>query len=271
MVQESETDEELAFYKNVFRSDFFSLLWVVSGTVDISVNLKLLHAKVGDLVVAAPNAPKQLQNVSEDCIIEGVTFTVDFLVALNLPQNHLDMMEFFASQFNPLWSLNDEERLLCSSLIASLQEKTTKMPDHLFGKEILHNAFLIFLYEMAALSKKYAILNEASYNRKEELMLNFMRMASLHYKQEKNLAFYAKRLYVSSKHLSETVKEISTKTAGEILDDLIILESKVLLSDIALSISDIAAQLNFSDRSFFGKFFKRHTGLSPRHYRQSLI
>lgn len=271
MTPDMEMERDLAFYRNVFRSDFFSLLWVVAGKVEMSVNLQALYAKAGDVIIAAPNALKQLLDISADGIIEGITFTSDFLIALNIPSNHLEMMEFFTSRFNPLWSLTAEEQALCRSMVVSLQERVAQVNTHPFGTEILHNTFLVLLYEMAALSRKHATFHEASYNRKEELMMDFIRLATQYYKEEKNLSFYASRLFVSSKHLSETVKEISTKTAGEILDELTILEAKLMLSDVRLSISDIAAQLNFSDRSFFGKFFKRHTGLSPRHYRQTLF
>jgi AraC family transcriptional regulator, transcriptional activator of pobA len=65
------------------------------------------------------------------------------------------------------------------------------------------------------------------------------------------------------------VKEITGKTAGEIINDFVLLEAKMLLDNPSLSIAEIADELQFSDQSFFGKYFKRLTGMSPKEYRQS--
>ena len=71
-----------------------------------------------------------------------------------------------------------------------------------------------------------------------------------------------------SKHLSTVVKEISGKTAGEWIDSLVVLEAKALLKSSELSIQEIADELHFANQSFFGKYFKHHTGMSPKEYRR---
>lgn len=90
----------------------------------------------------------------------------------------------------------------------------------------------------------------------------------MQFRSQRNVTAYADQLTLTSKYLTETVKEITRKTAGEIIDDFVILEAKLLLDNPALSISEIADELHFSDQSFFGKYFKRHTGFSPKEYRQ---
>jgi AraC-like DNA-binding protein len=74
-------------------------------------------------------------------------------------------------------------------------------------------------------------------------------------------------LYVTPKHLTETVKEMTGKTAGEWIDDAIILEAKVLLRNSGTGIAQVANLLNFPDQSSFGKFFKKHTGYAPTEFR----
>lgn len=84
------------------------------------------------------------------------------------------------------------------------------------------------------------------------------------------MRFYASLLHVTPKHLSEVVKAQTGRTAGEWIDQSVILEAKVLLQQKELSISQVADALHFSDQSVFGKFFKVNTGVSPLAYRQSL-
>ncbi len=81
------------------------------------------------------------------------------------------------------------------------------------------------------------------------------------------MSFYADKLFVTSKHLSAVLKEISDKTAGEWIDQRVILEAKLLLRSTGLNIQEISAKLNFANQSFFGKYFKHLTGMSPRDYR----
>ena len=87
-------------------------------------------------------------------------------------------------------------------------------------------------------------------------------------KRERNVSFYAKQLNITPKYLSSVVKEVSGKTAARWIDESVILEAKALLKYSGMSIQEIAYHLNFSTQSFFGKYFKQHTGTSPSRYKR---
>jgi YesN/AraC family two-component response regulator len=74
---------------------------------------------------------------------------------------------------------------------------------------------------------------------------------------------------VTPKYLSQTVKEVSGKTAGEFIDEMVMMEAKVLLSDLSLSVAQVSEELFFSDQFFFSKFFKNHAGITPSAYRKT--
>ncbi len=109
------------------------------------------------------------------------------------------------------------------------------------------------------------------HSRREELLTRFISLVDIHYKAERSVAFYARELCVSPKHLSAVLKEISGKTAGEWIDYRVILEAKIMLRKSGMTIQEISLELNFSNQSFFGKYFKHYTGMSPREYRMSAI
>ena len=92
---------------------------------------------------------------------------------------------------------------------------------------------------------------------------------SNNYKQNRSVSFYADRLCLTAKHLSSVVKEVSGKTAGEWIDNFVILEARALLKSSDMSIQQIAEHLNFANQSFFGKYFKHFIGMSPKAYRRS--
>lgn len=83
------------------------------------------------------------------------------------------------------------------------------------------------------------------------------------------VAFYASKLSLTPKYLSKVIRQNSGKTAGEWIEEYVILEAKALLKSTNKTIQQITDELNFSTQSFFGKYFKRRVGLSPKEYRVS--
>ena len=82
------------------------------------------------------------------------------------------------------------------------------------------------------------------------------------------MGFYAEQMNITPKYLSSVIKDISGKTAARWIDEYVILEAKTLLKYSGMSIQEIADALNFSTQSFFGKYFKQHTGCSPSRFKR---
>lgn len=97
----------------------------------------------------------------------------------------------------------------------------------------------------------------------------FLQLAQQNFKKERFLDYYAQKLEVTSKHLSRTMKSQTGFTATEWIERFVILEAKVLLKSSNLNIQQISDQLNFPSQSFFGKYFKKITGMSPKEFRNS--
>ena len=97
----------------------------------------------------------------------------------------------------------------------------------------------------------------------------FMSLLQQYNKREHNVSFCAKQLNITPKYLSSVVKEVSGKTAARWIDESVILEAKALLKYSGMSIQEIAYCLNFPNQSFFGKYFRSHTGMTPSAYRMS--
>lgn len=111
---------------------------------------------------------------------------------------------------------------------------------------------------------------------KDEILSNqgrmsnqFLQLAQQNFRQERFLDFYARKLEVTPKHLSRTLKNQTGYTAVEWIERFVILEAKVLLKSSNLNIQQISDELNFPSQSFFGKYFKKITGMSPKEFRNS--
>ena len=70
------------------------------------------------------------------------------------------------------------------------------------------------------------------------------------------------------KHLSEVIKRVSQKSANSLIDGYVCLEARALLKSTDMTIQQISDELNFPSQSYFGKYFKRLTGISPKEYRE---
>jgi AraC family transcriptional regulator, transcriptional activator of pobA len=257
-------------FKRHFRSDFLTVILISKGEISFTINLKQYTANKNDLIIIAPNTIKQLVDIQPGTALSIINFTTDFISKIGLPQNKQDLLAYSTSQFSPVWHLQKKDASTVLTLARQLKQRTDSWAIHPFGQEMLQHTFYLFLFEMAGLSKKYAQQINKQHTRKENLLIQFISLVQEQFRTQRSVQEYAKQLNITPKYLTETVKEISGKNAGAIIDDHVLLEAKLYLDNPEYSIAQIADELNFSDQSIFGKFFKRLTGLSPKEYRQSM-
>jgi len=255
--------------KSHSRPDFMSIFIITKGKGKINLNMEEIDIKENSLIHVAPNTLVGAPPEDQFCTVSGVSFTMDFITEIGMPERTSDIFNYFSSKYFPVWDLEPEDTALVKRQIHLLVERTKKFATHPFGKEILIHGFYIFLFEIGALGHKYSQMTRLTFSRQESLVIKFSNLAQQQFREVRTIKKYADQLNVSAKYLTEVVKEFSGKNASEIINDLVILEAKFLLSRSQLSIGEIAESLHFSDQSFFGKYFKRQTGVSPKTYRES--
>ena len=108
-----------------------------------------------------------------------------------------------------------------------------------------------------------------SESRKEEIFLRFMDDLQLYGGRERSVQFYSDRLCISAKHFSKLVRQASGRLPMTHIRQRVIIEAKTLLRTTDMTVSEIADALNFPNDSFFCRYFKHDTGLSPSEYRNS--
>lgn len=156
-----------------------------------------------------------------------------------------------------------------SNLIESLSEK-----NHRFAEEINYAYFYILLTDMANMMwNRYgegSPSHHTEMKRSDSILKEFAELLVKHITTEPSLDFYAEALCISKQYLSLIIKEKTRVTAGRIIAVMRTEAASRLLRDPELTIQQIAAKMSFADQSSFGKFFKKHTGMSPLKYRMSL-
>ena len=145
---------------------------------------------------------------------------------------------------------------------------------HHFAEEVNYAYFYILLTDMADMVwrryGRYEPLRHSEMRRADGVLKEFSELLVQHIKKETGVGFYAEKLCISNQYLSLIVKEKLHVTIGTVMASMRVEIAARMLRDPELTIQDIAETMSFSDQSSFGKFFKKHTGLSPLKYRQNL-
>lgn len=237
----------------------------LSGSCRVAINLKEYTIAPNTLLLTLPD--QIIQNIGKSEDFSGIFIAISkgFVDNTFLRLTHL-LSFLFAVKERPSIEL-DQTDVDCLLEYHSLLWRKVKKAHCMFRKEITQGILLSMYYDLYAIYQQRMPQPIRPMSRKEELLEKFIREVMDGYKVNRSVSYYADKLCLTPKHLSCVVKEVSGKTAGEWIDDFVILEAKALLMSSDMSIQEIAETLHFANQSFFGKYFKHGAGVSPKEYR----
>ena len=205
-----------------------------------------------------------------------MTTATDKAVVEDIFRNRNPLPPDFRMKLNHTYGGNildeDDVQRLCKdirNLIEALNDKT-----HHFAEELCYSYFYILITDMANMMweryGKGVPAKHTDMRRSESIIKEFVALLQENIETHTDVGFYAEKLCISKQYLSLIVKEKTMVPIGTVISSLRAEIAAGLLRDPDLSIQQIANRLSFSDQSSFGKFFRKHTGMSPLKYRQSL-
>lgn len=127
---------------------------------------------------------------------------------------------------------------------------------------------LALLYQLKEFTNAFNQWEEGFTTPQQILLQKFIQLVNSFYIEKRTIEDYAALLNVTPNHLSQSIKSASDKNALSYINERILAEAKSFIQFTDFDIAEIAYQLNFSDPANFGKFFKKHTGLTPLEYRK---
>lgn len=248
-----------------FRSGHFSVLLLIEGTVEAKVNLidHKLHA--GDIFFIPPSAIRQLDWDEQTSHFRSMLFTPAFLQDSGIIGKYYNLSEFL--KFGMKSDVIPENSLKIVYELTYIIENSISNEKNNDGNiEVLKNLF------RAVLIKLKPYFQESHFEGKtfSNLIYKFIELLNINYKSKRELSFYAERLFVNEKYLSQLLKKKLGKTARQLVTDMVIMEAKILLDEQVLSVKQIACQLNFENPFHFSSFFKKYCGLAPNSYRNKI-
>jgi AraC-like DNA-binding protein len=242
------------------------LILIEKGSCSLEVNMATHELNKGGIFAAFPGQIIHILQLSKDFKPLCIACSIDMVNDLTSQvKDSLQLIQLIKQ--SPYQQKENEEFEHLKKSFRFLQEKIEITQNNQHRYQIIKNLVLSIAFECFDFLIKKSIIHQGS-NRKKSLFNAFLRNVEEKHRKEHSVKYYADELFVTSKYLSTVVNEISDKTPKQWIDEYIALDAKVLLQSSEKDIQEICEELNFPDVSFFGKFFKRMTGMSPKAFRE---
>jgi len=250
---------------DIHKHSFYEILWTEKGISKQTIDYKEYKVLPNSLFFISPN---QVHQFEEWKPLKGGTilFTEDFFL---LNQNNKDKLfelsfldNFYANPCVQLDKKNFTDIRQTIDLISIEQKRKDKSIT--ITQSLLH----ILLEQVQRcidkgtekpISKKYLILFK-----------KFKNLLEKHFSENRTAAFFAEQLHITTHHLNLVSKNVTGKTASEVIRARSILEAKRFLTFTDFPVTEIAAQLNYFDSSYFSKLFKAETNRTPQAFKTEM-
>lgn len=236
------------------------------GKAVLSVNYKDWQLYEGAVITVFPNDVVELKDTIGSLQFEMLKYNPSLLreASLQLEQTvYSSLREDRCRQDTPVVTN------IINSMFSLLKVYFEQSECTCISQLVLYQlkAFFIGFHEYLQRNPQYRPDDIKSY-RVRELFNHFMMMLERDYKSYRDVKYYASMMHITPKYLTNIVRQVTGHTPKNIIDQYIILQLKMQLKRSSQSVKEIAWEYNFTDVSFFCRYFKQHTGLTPQQVRE---
>ena len=247
------------------RHDFFEIIWLPAGKGTVQSDFRSFPVTDRTLFITSPGQVHAWQSITP---LEGeiLSFTRDFFMVSAEQPGLLGRMPFLqATHENPVLYLDESEGARMNRLFQQLRDDSA---DPAPGRDDIVRAYVTLILTQIRQAYLRRSLSSAPQRAEDDTLAQRFRLAlEEHFPEILEVGDYASLLQVSRSHLNEDLRRHTGRSASEFIHERVLLEAKRLLVHSALNVSEIAYQLRFQDPSYFGRFFRKATGMTPRMYR----
>lgn len=270
--------------ENILSQDFFvfnNLSALFLGGLDEPIKFSAntnIYVRKGeceieiDLIRYTIKAPCII-NIKENQVLQKIRMTGDFdasfIVLSKRLINNMFMLVGSSEAISvvnriPVLHLEERETEEMNELYLKLNQLASDKTGKYAYQALLHTLAAFFYHKGA---NYYERVQQDTISSQGRISDSFISLVQHYFRTERFLEFYAEKLMITPKHLSRTVKAQTGYSAVEWIERYVILEAKVMLRSSNMTIQQIGASLNFPTQSFFGKYFKKCVGVTPKDFR----
>ena len=262
---------QFSYLRYPFRIDCYMAAYCLEGTVDCTVNLTEYHLTAGTLLLFTPGNIVRIADTGqtgEKLRLSLICASTSFITSIGINPSKF-LVEAMDVLRDPCIHLSaDEEGMLHKYVNLALDiTKTNPQFVHDSMAGLVSSVFYQFAGFLADSKLRQDMEKPVRTTRQRQMLEQFIKLAINDHAKEHLVGYYADKMCVTPKYLSKIVKEASGRSVPEWLNELLILDAKNMLRHSDMTIKEISSNLNFPSQSFFFRFFKNHTGLTPTQYR----
>ena len=267
-----KTEPQVSTYSEIYDSDHSCMIVVLYGTLHMAVNNKLLEVKSNEVLVLTPYVSYEF--LESRCIMFCIVVKNEIIediyehsmIGGSVGVRYYTAHHFHIEKYQAEILLNDYHLLRIEQDRNNYNMKEMTL-------RAFTTAFIAHLYSYA---KPETMIYHGDNAKGWSFFEKFLNQLSLYYKKERSVQFYAEKTGISPKYLSAIVIHYTGETASSVIDNYVASRIKQALYSNNTNTKKISDHYNFSNQSFFGRFFKRVTGESPfeyqsKHNRKNII
>jgi len=246
------------------KVDVTTIIICRQGRCRGTVNLEPNEGEGPGLIILPRNSILQFKEISDDFSSLFIIMSESFLNSLNIEEKMPLWMSVRETPYIPV----TEEELEALVIYYEMLKNAMRFEDNPYLLNTARHLTIAFFYGMGySLHRKGLRDNKRTSSRSDVILERFLNQLRNEYRTHRSLNHYADVLCLSPKYLSKMITESSGKSPVQWIKEYVIHEAQALLTSSNLTIQQISDELNFPSQSFFGKYFKRYTGVSPKNYR----
>lgn len=197
----------------------------------------------------------------------GIMMSYDFFHEIVKGIHELSSL-FLFSRSHPVFMLQPNEIDDAIDYFKIIKKRVDNNVKH-FRRDEVKMLVSAMIYDLCNIVYRIQLSTNKKQTRAEAIFTDFIRLVEQNYRSERRVGWYAHKMCITAKYLSETVKQVSHRTPNDWIDNYVVMELRVQLKNTTKSIKEIAQDMCFPNQSFMGKYFKEHVGMSPMAYRKS--
>ncbi len=249
------------------RHSFYHVVLFTAGAGTHMIDFEQFTVRKGQIYFMAPG---QVHRWNFEGDVDGyvINFSEKLFQSFLAESQNLEQFPFFRSVAkDSVINLTEATMATVSPLFDALIAEVSQSDSY---SNSMICALLLNMFIKVSRTLASASIGEVPAH--SQLMLhNFKKLVNQYYVDKKLPRDYAALLYITPNHLNALCTNLLGQSAGDAIRDRVILEAKRLLVNASLSISEIAYRLNFKDNSYFTRFFKKYTGITPENFRRSYV
>ncbi|MBE6214182.1 MAG: helix-turn-helix domain-containing protein [Rikenellaceae bacterium] len=251
--------------KSPHKFDFFLIMFHTKGKIKIKIDMVEYSADTpSNIIKVAPGQIVSLEEYSDDFDANVIIISKRFLESLLVYINGSIPLRI-GTNMECIVKINDQEKAMLEILIRAIRHILSNK-ENPFRLQVVQHVIMAIFYSSEQIRNIDS--NEAPRSNADVLSKEFLALVKDNFRRERQLQFYADKLCITPRYLSRVVKETSNSSAAEWIERYVVLEARALLKSTNMTIQQISDELNFPSQTFFGKYFKRRVGVSPKEYRR---